>query len=94
MSSASFGQDAATADPQPSKEHAYEDEQVSEQTSDQEARKSAGAAQVTIQLPESMQGNSLKMQELIMHLSQSGQLKDDSQIIIEVSLLCSFTWRS
>ncbi|KAL5113012.1 hypothetical protein TcWFU_009885 [Taenia crassiceps] len=42
---------------------------------------------VTIQLPESMQGNSIsqqKMQELIVHLSQSGQLKDDGKIIIEV----------
>lgn len=50
---------------------------------------------VTIQLPESMQGNSIsqqKMQELIVHLSQSGQLKDDGKIIIEVgsSLMCAW----
>ncbi|CDS40548.1 FTZ F1 nuclear receptor protein [Echinococcus multilocularis] len=53
----------------------------------QDSRAKLDATHVTIQLPESMQGNSIsqqKMQELIVHLSQSGQLKDDGKIIIEV----------
>lgn len=74
-----------------SKEAVYADEQTDQLVS--ELGKAGGAsAQVTIQLPEGMQSNSIsqqKMQELIMHLSQSGQLKDDGKIIIEVG---SFTY--
>uniref|UniRef100_A0A5K3FQI5 Nuclear receptor domain-containing protein n=1 Tax=Mesocestoides corti TaxID=53468 RepID=A0A5K3FQI5_MESCO len=53
----------------------------------QDLSKQTGPTHVTIQLPESMQGTSIsqqKMQELIAHLSQSGQLNDDGKIIIQV----------
>lgn len=52
---------------------------------------------VTIHLPDGTQGSTLsqqKLQELIMHLSQSGQiqLREDSKIVIDVSQLIMMSY--
>ncbi|KAM3185325.1 hypothetical protein ACTXT7_006628 [Hymenolepis weldensis] len=51
---------------------------------DQDSGKKIDTSHVTIQLSQSLHSNQQKMEELIAHLSQSGQLKDDRKITIEV----------
>ena len=65
---------------------------VSNVSSDDSSEHSSSTTYVTIHLPDGMQGSTLsqqKLQELILHLSQSGQiqLREDSKIVIDVSTL-------
>ncbi|VDO12052.1 unnamed protein product [Rodentolepis nana] len=50
----------------------------------QDSVKNPATSHVTIQLSQGLHSNQQKMEELIAHLSQSGQLKDDRKITIEV----------
>lgn len=54
---------------------------------DQDSGKRIDTSHVTIQLSQSLHSNQQKMEELIAHLSQSGQLKDDRKITIEVRFI-------
>lgn len=60
-----------------------------DQSASQESSKIMDATHVTIQLSQGLHSNPISQQrveDLIAHLSQSGQLKDDRKITIEVHI--------